>query len=225
MILTLDSSMMCASVALIDDGKIIYSSFLNDGRTHSQKLMPMVCECFNATGYSAQDINAFAAIAGPGSFTGLRIGIAAIQGIAYTSKKPCIAINSLDALANNITCFKGVIVPLIDARNAQAYSAIYDGLNLNKISDDMAKPVKDIAEQVKDMNTDAIFLGCGANVNKDIIIDILGDNAFFAPEHLNFQNAKTAALIAQKKYDNNQTINPRQLVPYYLREVSAKKRS
>jgi tRNA threonylcarbamoyladenosine biosynthesis protein TsaB len=101
MILTVDSSTKAASVALIDDGKIIYSSFLNDGRTHSQKLMPMVKECLNTTGINAMDMDAFAAIVGPGSFTGLRIGIAAIQGLAYTAKKQCIAISTLDALAYN----------------------------------------------------------------------------------------------------------------------------
>lgn len=225
MILTVDSSTKAASVALIDDSKIIYSSFLNDGRTHSQKLMLMVDECFRTTNVKPKDIDAFAAIVGPGSFTGLRIGIAAIQGLAYTTKKDCIAISTLDALANNVPHFDGLVVPMIDARNAQAYSAIYDGTNsLIKIADDMAKPVIEIAEDVKASGRKAIFLGCGAKVNHEIIIDVLGDNAVFAPEYLNYQTAATASVMAEKKFLRGEIVSPEKLLPYYFRETSAKKK-
>ena len=174
MILTLDSSEFSASVSLINDGKIIYSSFLNDGRTHSQKLMPQVSDSFKSTGVKISDVDAFACSVGPGSFTGLRIGIAAIQGLAYTNKKNCIAINTLDAMSLNIPHFPGLVVPMIDARNEQAYSAIYNGANdLKRVSVDMAKEVFQIAEDVKKLGRDAIFIGSGAVKNKKTIMDIL----------------------------------------------------
>ena len=95
MILTIDSSTNIASVSLIHDGEVLYYSFLDDGKTHSQKLMPMIAECFEKSGYTPEGMDAFAAVAGPGSFTGLRIGIAAIQGLAYAAKKPCIKIPAI----------------------------------------------------------------------------------------------------------------------------------
>lgn len=225
MILTLDSSSKTASVALIDDGKILYSSFLNDGRTHSQKLMPQVDECFKATGFLPKDIDSFAAVIGPGSFTGLRIGVATIQGIAYSMKKECIALNTLDVLAHNISHFDGLIVPLIDARNAQAYCAVYDCTrNYKKVMDDMAKKVSEIAQDVKKLGKNAFFLGDGATINRNIIEDIMEKNAFFAPQNMNYQNAQTASILAQIKYDKGETIPPDKLIPYYYRQTSAKKK-
>ncbi|MCK5129900.1 MAG: tRNA (adenosine(37)-N6)-threonylcarbamoyltransferase complex dimerization subunit type 1 TsaB [Clostridiales bacterium] len=226
MILTIDTSTKIASVTLINQGRISYHAFLNDNKTHSEKLMPLISECFNMMQLTPQDMDAFAAVVGPGSFTGLRIGIATIQGLAFSTQKPCIAVSALDALAHSVDSFDGLIVPLIDARNAQAYSAIYDGANSHlKITDDMAKSVKTIAEDIRKMKRKAIFVGDGANVNHDIIIDILGSDAHFSEEQQDYTAAKSAAQLAQTKYDNKDTLLPANLVPYYFRNTSAKKKS
>ena len=108
-------------------------------------------------------MDAFAVIAGPGSFTGLRIGIAAIQGLAYSAKKPCIAVPALEAMAYGADEFDGLVVPLIDARNAQAYSAAFDADNgLYKIMDDCAGPVEDIVKEVSKHKVNTLFIGDGA---------------------------------------------------------------
>ena len=226
MILTIDSSTKMASITLIDSGTISYHAFLNDNRTHSEKLMPLVDECFKMMELSPQDIDAFAAIVGPGSFTGLRIGIATIQGLAYSTKKPCIGINALDALAHSVDSFDGLIVPLIDARNAQAYSSIYDGdNNYLKIADDMAKLVEDIAQDIKKMGKKAIFIGDGALNNREIIVNVLGDRAHFTSEQQDYKTAKSAAYLAEAKFLKGDTVSPSKIIPYYFRNTSAKKKS
>ena len=186
--------------------------------------MPLVDDCFKSTGLKPSDMDAFATVSGPGSFTGLRIGLATVQGLAYSEKKPCIALNTMDVLAHNIIHFDGLIVPLIDARNAQAYSAVYDGMaRYKKIIADMAKLVADIAKEVKQHQRKTLFLGDGALINRDTLSDIMGEYALFAPAYLNNQTAQTAAFLAQIKYDKRKTITPNELVPYYFRASSAKK--
>lgn len=225
MILTVDSSTNIASVSLIDNGNIIYSNYINDGKTHSQKLMPMIDECFIKTNLSPIDMDAFAVVSGPGSFTGLRIGIAAIQGLAYSASKPCVSVTSLDAMAYGADSFDGLIVPLIDARNAQAYSASYDSSNLlEKIISDNAGPVELIARELSSFGKDVLFLGDGAYKNKEIILDILGTRAVFLDEDNSYTTLKGASILAQRYYDENKTVNPRELMPYYFRDTSAKKK-
>ena len=225
MILTVDSSTNIASVSLTHDGEILYSHFINGGKTHSQKLMPMIDECFKKTGNSPKNTDAFAAIAGPGSFTGLRIGIAAIQGLAYASKKPCISISALDAMACGAKPFDGLIAPLIDARNAQAYSSVYDGNNsLKKVMEDSAGSVEKLAKAMSSLNQNVLFLGDGAYKNKELILTILGERAFFLNEKESYTTSNGAALLAQLYYDTHKTVDPKDLIPYYFRDTSAKKK-
>ncbi len=226
MILTVDSSTNTACVSLSNDGDILYYKAINDGKTHSQKLLPMIDSCLSKTGVLPKDIEAFAAVIGPGSFTGLRIGIAAIQGIAYTVKKPCIGISTLDAMAYGTESTSGIIVPMIDARNTQAYSAAYDpSKNLSKIMEDTACSVKEIAATVKSFSEDVLFIGDGAHKNRSIIIEEFGLNAKFLDEDSNYTAGKGAAILAQKYFDENNTILPAKLLlPYYYRDTSAKKK-
>ena len=214
-----------ASVTLIDNGVVSYYGFLNDNRTHSEKLMPLISECFSMMELTPQDIKAFACVTGPGSFTGLRIGIGTVQGMAYATGKKCIGVTALDALANSVVGFDGVIVPLIDARNAQAYSAIYDSKSCDKIAPDMAKEVSEIALDVKAMKRSAIFVGDGAEKNHDAIVSILGDKAHFSDEQQAYSTAKSAAFLAEQKYINGEMLEPQYLLPYYFRNTSAKKRA
>ena len=123
--LALDTSTATASVALLEDGKVIYSQLLNDGRTHSQKLMPMVEACFELTGRDIADVDFFAVANGPGSFTGVRIAVAAVKGFSQISGKPVAAVSTLDVLQYPFRTFKGTAVSLLDARNGQVYAGIY----------------------------------------------------------------------------------------------------
>jgi len=225
MILTIDSSTNIASVSLTHDGEFLYYAVLDDGKTHSQKLMLMIDECFKKSGHTPQDMDAFAAVAGPGSFTGLRIGLAAVQGMAYPLNKPCISISTLDAMAFGAGEFSGLIVPLIDARNTQAYSAVYNAENsFKKIISDGAGPVKDIAKEVAKYKHNALFIGDGALKNHDIIAEVLGENALFFEKEENYTAAKGAAYLAQKYFNEKKLITPRELIPYYFRNTSAKKK-
>ncbi len=225
MILTVDSSTNIASVSLIHNGDILYSFFIDDGKTHSQKLMPMIDECFKASGYGPQDMDVFAVISGPGSFTGLRIGIATVQGLAYSSSKPCIAITALDAMAYGAKKFEGLIAPLIDARNTQAYYAVYDGTNsLKKIINDTAGPIEQIVNELSTLNRNVFFIGDGATKNSDIINSAFSKSTQFLEIGNDYTTLKGAALLAQKYFDENNTVKPRDLIPYYFRDTSAKKK-
>ncbi len=225
MILTVDSSTNTACVSLTESGDILYYKAINDGKTHSQKLLPMIDICFQETNTSPQDVAAFAAVIGPGSFTGLRIGIAAIQGLAYTSGKPCIAISTLDAMAYGARDKGGIIVPMIDARNAQVYSAAYDSEDgMNKVSEDNAGPAAEISEAMKSFNKDVFFIGDGAYKNRELILESFGESANFLDESANYTAGKGAAYLAKKYFDEGKTITPAKLIPYYLRDTSAKKK-
>ena len=224
MILTVDSSTNIASVSVIERGRILYSKISNEGKTHSQKLMPMIDVCFKEIGKTPNDMDAFAAVSGPGSFTGLRIGIAAIQGLAYAAGKECIAVGALDAMAYGAKSFDGVIVPLIDARNAQVYSAVFDGQGLQKIRDDDAGDVSLLMHSISKLGHDALFIGDGAYKNREAIISSYEGNAFFLDADENYTAASGAAILSEKYYDGKKGVSPRELLPYYIRETSAKKK-
>jgi tRNA threonylcarbamoyladenosine biosynthesis protein TsaB len=225
MILTVDSSTNIASVSLADDGDILYYAFSDDGKTHSQKLMPMIDECFVKSGCAPNDMDAFAAITGPGSFTGLRIGIAAVQGLAYAAKKPCIGVPALEAMAFGAGEFGGLIVPLIDARNAQAYSAVFDvRAGCKKVIADGAGPVEDMVRKVHKLKTDTLFIGDGARINREIIRARMKNRAFFLEGDKNYTAGHGATYLAQKYLDEGKLIRPEELVPYYFRDTSAKKK-
>ena len=224
MILTVDSSTNIASVSVIESGCILYSKISDEGRTHSQKLMPMIDACFKEIGKSPSDMDAFAAVSGPGSFTGLRIGIAAIQGLAYASGKQCIAVGALDAMAYGAKSFNGIIVPLIDARNAQVYSAVFDGQSLKKVKPDDAGDVAQLARDISTLKRDALFIGDGAYKNRELIHSSFEGNASFLDADENYTAASGAAVLAQKYYDAKKGVSPRELLPYYIRETSAKKK-
>jgi tRNA threonylcarbamoyladenosine biosynthesis protein TsaB len=224
MILTVDSSTNIASVSVVEGGRILYYKISDEGKTHSQKLMPMIDECFKEIGKSPHDMDAFAAVSGPGSFTGLRIGIAAIQGLAYASGKECIAVGALDAMAYGAKKFNGIIVPLIDARNAQVYSAVFDGHSLKKIKQDDAGDVSQLARDISVLGSDALFIGDGAFKNRELIISSFEGNAFFLDKDENYTAALGAAVLAEKYYDAKKGVPPRELLPYYIRETSAKKK-
>ena len=219
--LALDSSSKVASVALYE-GTLIYTGELIDGRTHSQKLMPMVEGCFEKSGRSIKDVDLFAVVNGPGSFTGVRIAVTAAKAMAQAVGVPIVAIDTLEALAFNVPFFSGIVAPIMDARRGQVYTALFRcGTYPERLGDDRAMHIVELLHELKERGEPVLFVGCGVEPNKDAILKELGDSAHFAPPHCSLQRASAVAMLAEKHYKEGDYVDPLALVPNYVRASSA----
>jgi len=216
LILSIDTTGGACSAALIENGKILCEEYLHDRMTHSQNLMPLTDACFEKTGKSISDVDAFAVVTGPGSFTGVRIGVCAAKGFAQVTDKPIIAIDTLELLAQNVVGFDGIVCPILDARRGQVYTAFFR--NGERLSDDFAADIAEVTEKLR--GEKVLFLGDGAPVLREKILTVLPE-AQFAPEYLNYQHAGFAAAIAAKKLSNGETCSAHNLLPNYLRDSQA----
>ena len=220
-ILAVDTSSAVASCAIVDGEKLVCEEILNNGLTHSQTIMPMIESVMKRSGLETKDIDLFAAVTGPGSFTGLRIGVSAVKALAHAADKPCVAVSTLEAMAYNLPFCEKLIVPIMDARRGEVYNGIYrfGGGELSVIREDRALSIEELCEDVNTLDCDAVFLGDGLPVFREKIKEMLGDKAYFAPANLNAQMAASAALVAQKK----EQINYSKLAPVYLRKSQAER--
>lgn len=209
--LGVDSSSLAASVAIVVDDKLILEYMLQNELTHSQTLMPMIAQAFKAVGLTPNDVDRFACSCGPGSFTGLRIGIATVKGLAYAVNKPAVGISTLRALAFNIPCSPYLICPIMDARRNQVYTALYrQGSELTEVSPPKAVGIEEL---VKEISEPVIFVGDGAIVNYEYLKQ--NCDAHFAPKNLNYTRASSVALACDKTVDG--------LHPVYLRKPQAER--
>lgn len=197
-ILAVDTSSKTASVCILKDEKIIAESFCNASLTHSQTFMVMVENAFKISKTDQSEIDYFAITKGPGSFTGLRIGIGGIKAMAQVLKKPCIGISSLEALSYNISFLNGIICPVMDARCNQVYTAIFksDGKNLERIMQDTPMQITELGEKLKEFNEKIYLVGCGADITYEALKDGVS-NIEVVPQTLKYQKASSVALCAK----------------------------
>jgi len=225
-ILGLECSAGPASVAIIEDGKIIGSNYVNIKTTHSQTLMPMVDSLLKTTNTPLSSIDAIAIAAGPGSFTGIRIGISAVKGLAASSSIPCIAISTLEAMAESYTGQDCIVCAAMDARCNQVYNALFKiekGV-ITRLCEDRALMCSELCEELKayaQSELSIIVTGDGADLFYNFATDIA--NITLSPALTRYQNAVGVCLAAQKAYNNNQTLSPEQLLPVYLRLPQAER--
>jgi len=224
-ILAIDTSSVVAAVAVMDNDRLLGEYIINHKKTHSQKLMPMVSELMSSLELKPSDIDVFAASSGPGSFTGLRIGITTIKAMAYAVKKPVIGVPTLDALAYNIPVTESLICPIMDARNNQVYTALYrrERGTLTNITEYLGVPIPEIVEIIKGKNQKVIFVGDAVEIHKEFIGEELGDMCEFAPGSLLFQRASSVAQAAKVRVLNGMLENSFDLVPFYLRKSQAER--
>ena len=163
-ILAIDTSSKAASAAIIEDGKILASSAINDDKTHSQKIMVLINHVLKAADIKLKDLDALAVSKGPGSFTGIRIGISTLMGLAKPSGTKLIGVSTLQALARNNASFDGLIVPVMDAKRNQVYTAIFEssGGKINRLTQDMAISVNQLIELLEKDGRKVILNGDGA---------------------------------------------------------------
>ena len=221
-LLAIDTSGPAASVAVMSEGRIICSIAMQRGLTHSETIMPAVDAALSAADLSCRDIDAFAAVAGPGSFTGVRIGVCAVKGLAHAANRPCARIHALEALAMNYSGFDGLCCPILDARRGQVYCAAYDlsnGLPVEVLAPE-AIPLSDFLGKLPGDRRLA-FLGDGVPVHEQTVRAALGERAVIAPEHLRFLRADAACVLAASRPEA--WMEARRLTPIYLRAPQAER--
>jgi len=221
-ILMIDTSGPACGVAIVKNGRLCYESELSVGMTHSQRLMPMVDAALAMTGMKMEEIDLFGAVVGPGSFTGVRIGVSTVKALSHAAGKPCIGIDALEALAMNVPEFDGVICPILDARAQQVYGAMFEsGMPPKRLLEDTAEKLTAFLDRVEATGMRAIFTGDGVQVSEKAIRERLGDKAVFAPAAHQGLRALCAAMLAAHTADQAQDYIT--LLPLYLRAPQAER--
>lgn len=215
MILSVDSSAVTASAALTDGNNVVKSEFINAGLTHSETLLPMIKRVMQ--GYSFEELDAIAVTAGPGSFTGVRIGVATVKGLAFNADIPCIGVSTLEAIAYNFTDKSAVVCALMDARRMQFYNAIFRVENgeVFRLCEDRAVSIDDLKKELH-LFENVILAGDGA----ELCYNNIGiDNVILADDAVRYQNG----IGVSKAAANKEKISAASLMPVYLRPSQAER--
>ena len=228
-ILGVDSSGMVASVALIEDGITKAEYTVNNKKTHSQTLLPMLDEISKMLGEDMSDVDAIAVAAGPGSFTGLRIGSATVKGLANALNKPIVPVSTVEGLAYNMWGSDRVICPLMDARRSQVYTGLFefyeeaDRCVMETMVEACAVPIEEIIDKVNEIDRSVVFLGDGVPVFKEMIQNRCKVPYVFAPAFANRQRASAVAALGEIYFEQGKTENATEHAPVYLRLSQAER--
>ncbi|MDY6011942.1 tRNA (adenosine(37)-N6)-threonylcarbamoyltransferase complex dimerization subunit type 1 TsaB [Clostridium sp.] len=221
LVLSVDSSSKCATAALIKDDLLLAEYTLNNKREHSVLLMGIIQKLLDDSGITIDDVDGFVVSKGPGSFTGLRIGMATIKGLSFGSNKPYVSVSTLEGLAFSVSSFDGIICPIMDALRENVYTAIYRSKNgkLETIVDCTSMELSELKEKLNELGEKVMFTGDGVYKHKDYLIENI-ENASFAPIHLNTVRASQIGEIGLNllkngiKDDDNSS-------PLYLKQPQA----
>lgn len=215
LLLSVESSAVTASAALTDGGRVIKSEFINNGLTHSETLLPLIESVMRGCDYSALD--AVAVTAGPGSFTGVRIGVATVKGIAFPYALPCICVSTLEAIAYNFVDENAVVCAVMDARRMQFYNALFKCENgrITRLCADRAVSAAELQKELLPFER-VIIAGDGAKL---FYSSLSSDNCALAPENRIYQNAVGVSAAAQ----NKKMLSAAELAPVYLRPSQAER--
>ncbi len=226
-ILALDSTALAASVALCDGETLIVEFTVNTGHTHSETLLPMVEAALKIAGATVDDIDLFACTAGPGSFTGVRIGAATVKGLAFGKGKPCIGVSTLESLALNGAAMEGILCPAMNARRSQVYNALFasDGGTLTRLCEDRALAIDELLVELAEHYPDrpVYLMGDGAKLVYDASEDQLGGRLRLLPERLIHQSGYNTAQAALRLWSDGVRTTDAELSPVYLRPSQAER--
>ena len=221
-IIAIDSSGLVASVAVLEDGIITAEYTTNYKKTHSQTLLPMLDEVKRMIDLDIESVDAIAVAAGPGSYTGLRIGAATAKGIAYSLGKPIIPVTTLEGLAFNMWGSDAIICPLMDARRKQVYAGIYEFKDsLTTVFEGQALLLTEIIDKINELGRKVVFLGDGTAVYKKDLEELVKVPYEIAPAHRNFQSAASVATLGAIYYEQGKFIKSEDFEPVYLRKSQA----
>ena len=225
-ILALDSTAKVAAVAICEDEKLLASFVCDNGLTHSEILLPMAEDAMKRTKIELSDIELFACNAGPGSFTGVRIGASVIKGLAFGRDIPCIPVSTLDSLAQNLFPLDGIYCPVMDARRNQVYNTLYRCENgvLTKLTDDRAISLDDLATELcKNYENEKIYLSGDGYALAFSYLEKKGVPLCKTPSNLIDQNAHSTAVCALRRFNGGDRTTDSSLSPTYLRMPSAER--
>ena len=221
-ILALETSAKAVSAAVSEDGKILCSGYQDTGLTHSRTLMPIVEHILKNTGLTVQDCDVIAVAAGPGSFTGIRIGVAAAKGLAFAADKPAVGVSTLAAMARNVAFCDGLVICAMDARRQQVYNALFEAKDgqLTRLTPDRAIALEELAEELRSDPRPKTVVGDGAKLCL-AHLTAAGIPCRLAPAHLVMQNAMSVALEAEAMAAEGKLVSAQALEPVYLRPAQA----
>ena len=220
LILAFESSARPASAALVRDGKLLAQSLQCSALTHSRTLLPMAEDLLKNTGVGLDEIDVFAVAHGPGSFTGVRIGVSTVKGLCWGTEKPCVGVSTLEAMAWHGLAAGGVVCPVMDARRAQVYNALFriEGGRPVRLCPDRAISLEDLSEELRARGEEVFLVGDGAAMTKEHL-DAQGLPCRLAPDDLVWQDAWGVAMAAQGRAP----VPAAELLPVYLRLSQAER--
>ena len=224
LILAFETSAKAGSVALWQDGKLLAESYQNTGLTHSQTLLSMAEALITSCGYTPQQVEAVAVAAGPGSFTGVRIGVAAAKGFAWGGELPCCGVSTLEAMAENLGIHRGYVLPVMDARRSQVYNGLFqaEGGTLIRMTPDRAISLADLAAELKELEGPIYLVGDGSILTYQTLVQDV-PNLILPPEHRMHQRAAGVALVAERMLHQGVCCDAAALTPNYLRLSQAER--
>ena len=223
-LLAVDTSAKAASVCLASDDSIIGEFFVNTALTHSQTLMPMLEQLLESTGTKIGDLGAIAVNAGPGSFTGVRIGVAAVKGLAFANDLPCVPVSTLESMAYNCLGMDCVVCAVMDARCSQVYNAMFrvTGERVERLCEDRALALSDLREELAKTEAPVMLVGDGARLCAGYLAESSAD-ARLAPMSIRMQTASSVAQAAFESLKNVGAVSAAELMPVYLRLPQAQR--
>ena len=224
LILAFETSAKAASVALLENGKLLGESYQNTGMTHSQTLMVMAEDTLKTAGKTVDDVTAVAVAEGPGSFTGVRIGVAAAKGFAWGRQLPCYGVSTLEAMAASLGIYQGYVCPVMDARRSQVYNALFhvDCGECTRIAEDRAIALGDLGAELQNLSEPVFLVGDGSNLCYNTLLETV-PNLVLPPEHRIHQRAVGVALLAEAKAAAGAAGDGATLAPNYLRLSQAER--
>lgn len=223
-ILALETSAKAVSAAVTEDGQVLASGYQDTGLTHSRTLMPIVEAILKNAELTVADMDVIAVAAGPGSFTGIRIGVSAAKGLAFAADKPAVGVSTLAAMARNVAHVDGLIVCAMDARRQQIYNALFQALDgkLTRLTPDRAVSLEDLAAELRENSLPKIIVGDGSALCHRYLTE-QGIPCRIAPPQLVMQNAMSVALEAQETAEVGALQSAQELQPIYLRPAQAQR--
>ena len=221
-VLGIDTSTAVGSIGIIEDESIIAEYSLNIVESHSARLMPAIDDVLKRAALKIQEIDAFAVTIGPGSFTGLRIGVGTVKSFCYALKKPIVGVVTLDVLAYNLKFADKLICPILDARKQEVYTAIYrGGSKLVRQTDYLCTKIESILEHLTEPT---IFVGDGLNRYREVIVQNLKEHAIIVEPLFRFCRGAVVALLGYERIANGESDNYFSITPFYIRKPEAEVR-
>ena len=222
--LAFDSVAKVASVAVCDGGRPLAQYNIDNGLTQSELLLPMAEDILRSLKLSFSDVELLACTTGPGSFTGVRIGVSLVKGLAFGRNIPCVGVSALEALAENLSGISGIVVPCMDARRGQVYTAIFrsSGEGMTRLSDDSALALTELSEILREYDEPIYICGDGYAV-ACTALDKAGIKHETTPTLLIAENAYSCARLAERKFANGEFVSDLEIAPTYLRMPQAER--